>query len=186
MEDYTANKLNYGKEYHFSGILEPLKGVCDSTRQGDTTCNWSKPTSTDQTVLWGDLDPGCVYDPSDPDNGNIWVYGCNLDVGDEIFNNEDGWQFTVKTVNEGETSTGLVQGVGSEQPGAVSLTMRRTVFPFNTSAIHEIDLSNATVTVERMLDELGGDDELVRHHITEEDLFPLVLMPPERWRWRQK
>jgi Domain of unknown function DUF11 len=151
-----------------------------------TTCNFAAPPANIANILWGQLSPSCAYQPGNANTA--WTYGCGLGVDplDSVDQNakigsvKEYWNFPTYTGNPCITLTCNGSGAQADQAidasadGASTLaSMAGTARGVGLASAsiqlsggiglpHSINLSHATVVLNRVLYDPSGTGELVR------------------------
>ena len=180
----------YLAEFSDSGraFVGLLKADCVTTPNGragsDTECDFREssgalPDQDKVNLMWGALTPSCSYAPG---TGNAWVFdSCNLglptgkDAPDsDIFNNRNGWDFTV--VN--------VQAPQSVQ-GQASLFTDNGGFRAAATIVTEspMKLRNVEPSLGKLLFERGGGGELALDPLGRRIDADVLLPTRRKWNW---
>ena len=175
-------------------------GVCVPTPGGGPN-RWTCPYQ-DQlldpsvaTPIWGLVSSNCAYQPGDPDT--VWTFGCNLGVNpatsvyQDLTSVKENWDFPTRTGDPTDLSSGdgAARAVGSGRTSSlgrgVSVSLRGTF-----TGVGRVDLSRATVVLDRVLFDSHGSRELVRTKvvglggsqggISSSPLGPVTLQPTRR------
>ena len=158
-----------GNPYERSGVHYGQYWPCD----GNNSCYYGE-NAVDSSIaneIWGPVGSNCDYQPGNPNSA--WTFGCNLgvnpalSVAPTLLSPKEVWNFPTQIGNFAYppgTVSGSANAVGSGRTSSLgrgaSVSLRGTF-----TGVGGVDLSRATVVLDRVLFDPHGRRELVRSKV---------------------